>query len=256
MRFLEAQALLRGFSSGVTRPLLLCTSGRPEPLDLYIRAAFAARGVDAQIRSLPFGTLQQHLRASAGGDHEVLLLFPWDLAPSLDWRSGIPEQGVTPAELREAIAPVESLLASRPSALFYIPALLPPVAGDPATQQVLEAILEGAALRLGARLLPASSFSLPSYLANGGAFASARAGELGASIVSALTHALPAPRKVLVTDLDGVMWRGVIGEDGLDGVTANPEGSGYPHFLYQSLLKRLRAHGTLLAAVRRHQEIA
>ena len=254
MRFLEAQALLLGFSSSVTRPLHLCTSGRPEPLDLYIRAACAARGVDAPITSLPFGTLQQHLRTSAGGEHEVLVLFPWDLAPSLDWRSGIPERGVTPSELREALAPVEALLASRPSALFYIPAPLPPVAGDPATQRGLAGILEGAALRLGAHLLPASSFSLPSYLDNGGAFASGRAGELGVSIVSTLMESLPAPRKVLVTDLDGVMWRGVIGEDGPDGVTAAPEGSGYPHFLYQSLLKRLRAHGTLLAAVSRNDE--
>ena len=53
------------------------------------------------------------------------------------------------------------------------------------------------------------------------------------------------------------MWRGVIADDGLDGVAFGPEGSGYRHFIYQSLLARLKAEGVLLCAVsRNHPDVA
>lgn len=254
MRFLEAQTLLRGFTSDDKRSIMLCTSARPEPLDLYVQAEFAARGVEATVATLPFGTLQQHLRGAARGPHEVLVLFPWDLAPALDWRSGIPPRSLDASELREMIAPVEALLASGDSALFYVPAEIPPVSGSATAQTQLAALLQGAAVRLGAQVVPATHFSLQSYLSTGGAFAAAGAGDLAASIVSRLVQPTLEPKKVLLTDLDGVMWRGVIGEDGPDGITSAPEGEGYPHFLYQSLLRRLRNEGVLLAAVSKNDE--
>lgn len=254
MRFLEAQALLRGFTSDVKRSVTLCTSARAEPLDLYLRAEFAARGVDAEIATLPFGTLQQHLRSAPRGPHEMLVLFPWDLAPMLDWRSGIPSRSLSKADLREMIAPMESLLAGGEQPLFYIPAEIPPVGGGTDSADQLAALLQGAALRLGAHVVPSDHFSLPNYLSSGGAFTSSRAGDLGALIVAHLTQIHPEPKKVLLTDLDGVMWHGVIGEDGPDGIRSAPEGDGYPHFLYQSLLRRLRGEGVLLAAVSKNDE--
>jgi predicted enzyme involved in methoxymalonyl-ACP biosynthesis len=47
---------------------------------------------------------------------------------------------------------------------------------------------------------------------------------------------------VLVTDLDGVMWHGVIGEDGVN-IACAPNGRGYAHFIYQSLLRTLQGRG-------------
>jgi FkbH-like protein len=48
------------------------------------------------------------------------------------------------------------------------------------------------------------------------------------------------------------MWRGVIGEDGIDGIRYSPEGVGFRHFLYQTFLAKLKREGTLLAAVSRN----
>jgi FkbH-like protein len=48
------------------------------------------------------------------------------------------------------------------------------------------------------------------------------------------------------------MWHGVIGEDGLDGIHYRSEGAGFRHFIYQSLLAKLKREGTLLAAVSRN----
>jgi FkbH-like protein len=44
----------------------------------------------------------------------------------------------------------------------------------------------------------------------------------------------------------------VIGEDGIDGIRYTPEGVGFRHFLYQTVLAKLKREGTLLAAVSRN----
>jgi FkbH-like protein len=59
--------------------------------------------------------------------------------------------------------------------------------------------------------------------------------------------------KVLVTDLDQVLWAGIIGDDGMEGISYGPEGRGFRHFLYQSMLAKLKNDGVLLAAVSRNQ---
>jgi FkbH-like protein len=77
------------------------------------------------------------------------------------------------------------------------------------------------------------------------------------AVVDLAREPLPQPKKVLVTDLDDVMWSGGVGEDGLQAIAFEQHGRGYPHFIYQGLLRRLRSEGTLLAAVSRNDaEIA
>jgi FkbH-like protein len=46
----------------------------------------------------------------------------------------------------------------------------------------------------------------------------------------------------------------LVSEDGPNAVTAAPEGKGYRHFIYQTLLQRLRARGILLALISRNDE--
>jgi FkbH-like protein len=55
-------------------------------------------------------------------------------------------------------------------------------------------------------------------------------------------------RKVLVTDLDNTLWKGVIGEDGLDGIKVGPGSpAGEAHSQLQQYLLDLKARGILLA---------
>jgi FkbH-like protein len=54
---------------------------------------------------------------------------------------------------------------------------------------------------------------------------------------------------VLVPDLDNTLWSGIVGDDGAAGVSARPEGKGYPHFLLQGLVRALQQDGVLIAAV-------
>lgn len=253
MNFLEAQRLVRDFRGGEPLAFRFLLSGTAEPFVLYLRAAAAQRGRAAEVSLLPFNTLAQALReAPDPSTTEVFLLAPWDFAPEADWRSGVPE-ALDEERLRAYAAETASLLARRSTArLLYLPAPLPPLLGDPGRGAALARWLESLALGLGAAVLPGGAFALSGYLATGCPVGGNTIGAVAEAVIEAATATRSEPKKVLVTDLDNVLWRGLIAEDGVDGVAFEPAGLGYRHFLYQSLLRGLRREGTLLAAVSRN----
>jgi FkbH-like protein len=62
-------------------------------------------------------------------------------------------------------------------------------------------------------------------------------------------------RKCLVVDLDGTLWGGIIGDDGLDHIEIGPgSGVGEAFAAFQSYLKELQARGVLLAACSKNEE--
>lgn len=251
MTFLETQRILREFKGGPTLDLLLAGSGTFDPITLFLKAAAAKAGHALALRTLPFNTLQQHLLA---GDRpeaaEVIFLLPWDLAGEADWRSGIPAVPGDLDTIMERAAQRAALLAGR--RVLYLPAALPPLFADPADDRRLAGGLMALALSAGAHLLPTRAFAMGAYLASGCPLGGDAMASTAQAVIEARLAALHPPKKVLVTDLDNVMWQGVIGEAGLDGIAFAPEGRGYPHFIYQTLLKRLKAQGVILAAVSRN----
>jgi FkbH-like protein len=65
-------------------------------------------------------------------------------------------------------------------------------------------------------------------------------------LVSELIH--PAARKKgIITDLDDTLWRGVLGEDGVDGVSWELSRLTHAHALYQEMLAALAEIGVLVA---------
>ena len=56
-----------------------------------------------------------------------------------------------------------------------------------------------------------------------------------------------APAKVLVVDLDNTLWRGVLGEDGAEGIEMGAGASGWAYRTLQQALLQLKANGFLLA---------
>ncbi len=253
--FLEAKRILANFQGGPPLRFLAAMSGTPDVLNLYLQAAAATRGRTAAVRTLPFNTLGQFLLSAPGEDEiEVFVLFPWDLLPELDWRSGLPATDLDLQTVRARALRTVAQITRRPRAhVVYVQAPIPPLARHPRDDAAFEYQLASELAGIGAATLAPSAFSLGSYLASGNPFAGAQIGAVATAIVSAaLAEETREPYKVLVTDLDGVMWAGVIGEDGLEGIQHGAEGIGFRHFLYQGLLKRLKREGTLVAAVSRN----
>ncbi len=240
-------------SGGRPCPFLLGLSGTADDLVVFVRAIAATAGLDAQPRLLPFGTLRQHLHVSPPGtESEVILLLPWDLAPECDWRTGFPENADLEAVIGSAAAMVEVLSQRKAATYLYLPAALPPVFLGSRQRARFAAALLGKAMDLGARILPADLFDLGAYLSTGRPISGAKLDVAATAIVDCLKPSSLAPAKVLVTDLDNVLWSGVIAEDGVDGIEAGPSGRGYRHYVYQSFLLSRQRAGVILAGVSRN----
>lgn len=56
-------------------------------------------------------------------------------------------------------------------------------------------------------------------------------------------------RKILAVDLDQTLWGGVIGEDGVDGISLCPHNEGGQYYDLQRVLLEMKKRGVLLAAV-------
>ena len=66
--------------------------------------------------------------------------------------------------------------------------------------------------------------------------------------ISALITTAGSPRaKVIVVDLDNTCWGGVIGDDGIDGITLGTEGPGLAFASFQQVLLNFRDQGVLIA---------
>ena len=254
MKFLEARRIVEQFPGGPPVPLLVAMSGTADPLELYLRAAGARAGRSVTTTFLPFGTLQQHLLGEPPADRkEILLLLPWDFVPEADWRSGVPPQHPETEAIEAGITALGRLLGRRQRAqLFYLPAPMSPVWLDQERDAALAAAVRAEALRVRARLLSEEAFSLSTYLGSGCPVRGTHQGSVAIEIVEAAVRTRPEPKKVMVTDFDNVLWSGVLAEDGVDGIAIRSEGPGYRHFIYQSLLIRLRRDGVLLAGVTRN----
>ena len=62
-----------------------------------------------------------------------------------------------------------------------------------------------------------------------------------------------APMKGIITDLDNTFWRGILGEDGLDGVHWDLDHGAHGHGLYQEMLQSLAEAGVLIAVASKNE---
>jgi FkbH-like protein len=185
----------------------------------------------------------------------VFLLLPWDFAPECDWRSGMAADLADADAILARAEQVAALLAARPHArLAYLPAPIPPVCSAQADNQRLTAELLSLAVRLGAAVIDGEAFAMAPYLASGCPIGGSSLSKVAEALIGLLMTPPPEVLKVLVTDADNTLWAGIVGEDGVDAVTADPHGQAFRHFIYQGFLKRLKAAGILLAVVSRNDE--
>ncbi len=254
LSFLEASKIVVADNNLPTEDFVLAASGQTEKLALFIKAASIQQGFNSSYKTLPFNTLQQYVVSPATTDaHHIFLLFPWDVLPDMDWRSGVTTSEINEGAVFQAIDDfIEKLARFSSKSLLYIPAPAAPVTCNYHFSMALVHHLQASFFKAGATVLPADFFSLASYLSSGSPFAGKFLSPLADAVVSALPRHSTAPKKVLVTDFDNVMWRGVVGEDGVDAIQCSNESAGYIHYIYQSYLLKLKSQGVLIAGVTRN----
>jgi len=62
------------------------------------------------------------------------------------------------------------------------------------------------------------------------------------------------PKKGLITDLDDTLWRGLVGEEGIEGVSWSLDQQSHSHALYQQVLLALSDSGVLIAVASKNDQ--
>ncbi|EAR11165.1 hypothetical protein MED297_19797 [Reinekea sp. MED297] len=234
-----------------TTSVLIASSFQSEAWNLYIQAFYARQGVRAQVSHLPFGSLQQHARSTGLSDNKTLLLLaPWDFFPKWDWRMGY-DQGLD--SLDSILSTVEdnaaAILSCHPEGLLYVDAPVRPLFSQPEDELPIHAAIHQALNSAKCPKALCSAADIDLYLQTGQLLNGHQIGDAIDHYIRADDEFRLAGKKLIVTDLDNTLWAGVIGEDGPEGIAYQNHDRGYPHYLYQSLLKQLKASGALIAAV-------
>lgn len=255
--FLEATKILEESNSFCTKNFVLASSGQTEKLDVFIKAISIQNEFNSDYSILPFGVFQQYIATDNDflEKQHVFIIFPWDLVPVSDWRSAVCLDEVDLDALLEDAIKIKNRLSRFKRKIIYVPAKIPPISLNNSALSILLKKLEILMLEDGASILDSDVFSLSSYLANGCPFSGKRLAEVSQSVVNALLPFHSIKKKVLITDFDNVMWKGVIGEDGIDGIRCFNEGAGFVHYIYQSYLLKLKRAGVLVAGVTRNDEV-
>ena len=237
-----------------------------------LRAQCFGAGIGAEIYAGPFGQYEQEIRDPASG---LARFRPEVIVIGTDWRSlGLRELEDSPAEVvRERCARLESLWresTGRLSAtviqfnfetppfepLGHLSAALPGGRGRLLRAINLE-LWEAAARTRGVAILDLDQIAArfgkdrwndPVLWHTAKQYPSAEAlPALGFGLTRLLRAVLGLTSKCLALDLDGVLWGGVIGEDGLAGIQLGGTPAGDAFVAFQRYLQSLTRTGALLA---------
>ena len=232
--FLEAKNITSSRNEYETKTFILAASGQTENLNIFIKASCILNGFNCNYTTLPFNTLQQYLSTSQQYQKtHIFLLFPWDIIPETDWRTGVTQSDLTLDEIQTRINSLIKQINHFPEKhVIYIPAKILPVTYNYNLSQQIECQFINSLLKIDAAILTPDCFSLTSYTSNGCAVSSKKLSDVSSAIASSLIDTNTNTKKILITDFDNVMWRGVIGEDGIEGIQCDSEGAGFIHYIY------------------------
>lgn len=256
LSFLDATKILKENVYKNNEHLKLLSSFNTIQLELYIKAYARTQGLNLEVQTIPFGTLRQSIISEKNEDkNSILIISPADFSAALDWRTGFPEKPISIEGIRNEILSFKKLIEdSSFKKIFFIPISFPPLFENFEEDLSIDLIIKSSANDLGAIFLHDTDFSLDSYLASGCPISGASLSLAAYKISNELYFQKSDKKKVIVTDLDNTLWNGVVGEDGLKGIHALPEGKGFHHFIFQTYLKKLKEAGTLLSICSKNDE--
>lgn len=248
----------------------------PLHLETFLTAALSGRSPleRAEVTTGLFGDLAGNIERFQSADYDLLVvLIEWqDLDPRLGirrlggWRVEDLPDIVNSAE-RMMGRLEQAILGAAPLIPIYIslPTLpLPPLFSTPSRQASgYELRLRESTNRFAASLAahaririisgqqldevspPATRFDIRSELSSGFPYRLPHASAI-AELLAALIQN-PGPKKGLITDLDDTLWSGILGEDGIDGISWHLDQQTHLHGLYQQFLASLASAGVLTA---------
>jgi FkbH-like protein len=277
MRLSEALRLVRanqGFDGPPTRISLIC-GFMPLQLETLTCAYARLRLPHSRIEMVTglYGDIEGTLLAAAdqGGDGAIVLLEWMDLDARLGLRAS---PGWTTATVSDITQQLEArftrlagqmvkLAASMPVVVVPPTLTLPPITHVASWQahpevlrwrSMLASFLEQIGSNPGVRILDteeldrrsaqAERHNVKLELHGGFPYSTPHAAVIAEVAIDALFQT--PRRKALITDLDDTLWRGILGDVGVEGISSNLTEQTQHHALYQQLLASLAETGVLI----------
>jgi len=274
MKLIEALNVLKqpaGAGAPPTRVYLACgfTALHLKTfLEAQLRNRLPGRAVSVDVGL--FGDLEGNIARAPGGYDALVVVLEWeDLDPRLGMRRlGGWEPAALPDMVRTARLSADRMMealrraAERMPVAVCLPTLpLPPLFWTPRDRESpwesqLREVVAGFASSLNPTVRVLSRqvldevsplgerLDLSSHLSSGFPYTLAHASALG-GLLAECVAGKPA-KKGLITDLDDTLWAGILGDDGVDGVSWDLDHHSQMHGLYQQLLASLAAAGVLV----------
>jgi FkbH-like protein len=277
VKLIEALETLRRPASTIEAPLRVFLACGMTPLHLQTFLAAHLRSFDPDravtVETGLFGDLSGNMeRWQASRAQALVVVIEWsDLDPRLGVRT---LGGWRPSEVADIVASASGVAARVQKAIeqasgaiatiVSMPSLpLPPVfstslnqAGDAEMQLrlVKTSLAESVAKLPGVRLVNpqaldensplATRYDLKSDVLAGFPYTLKHASET-AKLLASLVQNRP-PKKGLITDLDDTLWAGILGEDGVDGISWHLDRHTHLHGMYQQMVASLAGAGVLV----------
>lgn len=270
MKLIEALEIANAPQNGPRFSVMLACGFTPLHLQTAVKAHFRRALSSRTIVVTPgiYGDLAGSLENGKTENWDcILVTLEWaDLDPRLGWRTtgSIAEAILQDAKSRlDRIASAIVPLAEKAPVILALPSVpLPPVfhTGDSELHRIdaaLRSMVFGFAAATPAVVLRPERLSLPSHdlrseLATGFPYLFAYADSLASAFVAA---AIPcAPKKGLISDLDETMWKGILGDDGPEGISWSLDDKTAFHASYQQLLNSLAESGTLVGIASKNDD--
>lgn len=254
LSFLDASKIVSSTKASQTKEFVFVASCQLEKLDVFLKAHSLLLDINADYSTLPFNTLRQYLSNSEANKKHIVILFPWDLCPSLDWRLGVPNNELDISNIiDEANKFISIVLNLNEVQVIYCDTSIPAGSMIASSLAVFKNIIQKILIENDILALSENCFSLTSYLNNGCPICSSKLSHVSECIAS-LFIPIKNYKKIIITDFDNVMWDGVIGEDGVSNIAFSQQGKGYIHYIYQTYLRKIKNLGILVAGVTRNDE--
>jgi len=253
LSYLDASKIIKTNSSTNPDKIHVASSANIEPLIHFIKANYSLITKQSLRVEMPveFGSLKQSLISGLNTSDVILLLFPWDILEILNWRQGISK---IPENYNELINEnIELINKNNFKKIIYFSFPIPPSILSKEHRYKVNVELLKFAASINADILY-EGFSLQNYLITGCPFKNSYLDLAAKEIISRLFNIYHEPKKLIVTDLDNTLWRGILGEDGITGIKSDNQSTGFIHFLYQTYLKELSRRGILLAVCSKNDE--
>jgi FkbH-like protein len=277
VKYLEALNSVNNSDYNKNSKIKIISSFNSDPINLFLKAIFLKKKINLNIATNPFNTLKQSLiNPELKKNTNIVLLCPWDFVENLNWRSDPQIKTNYFKDIKEDIDFLIKLILSKKKYIkvIYFDLPYPKTLINSGENTKLYNYINKAVIQTSDLIIKYNFFDIAKFIDIGFPFKTKNIYDVAKKIYDLYSLEKPlkkrsfkkknlpiknydiGSKKILATDFDGVLWNGIVSDDGYKNIKCSNNIIGFKHFLYQSLIKKLINRGVILIGVTRNKLVS